>query len=218
MITAKKWVDEHIDELVGKSAKELLDVAKEAGFWSKTKFPAFKRALLKHGIDYDSERDSAYREKLLEKKNVLKEKCKYQVEFFVGASWTRQRFAITLEKEPIWFGRFFEKVYSQAEADTETVRKAIWLANKVAESLGEEAIRLVLTTNAGWVYWANDEDGRGGKAHQLFLSALHKGVFLEVRHISKEENPVHKWIAEKGYKKWSDNDLSSLAEQLAGGP
>jgi hypothetical protein len=211
--TAKQVVEEKKEELQKKTVAELVQFGKESGFDSRAGFSSYKRALRDvAGIDFDA-LNAARRE---EKAQNLAATCKYHVKLYSDAKASYGRFAICDGNgEVVWYGRFFDGEGSeQSEAEMEAAKKAVWLASKIAEALNEKAIVLTLYVDAEWLTWANGTDPKvGGKARTLRESALKHNVSLDVVHVAGAENPADKWTTEKGFKKWSDNNLPALANQ-----
>lgn len=142
---------------------------------------------------------------------------------FVDAKAKHDRFAICdCNGEPIWFGKFFETDCDyngeQSTGEMAAAKKAVWLASKVAESLGEKAIKLTLMVDAQWLTWANaaknfpTDRKTGGKARVLMYAARRLGVDLTVEHVAGKDNPADKYTICAGYKKWSDNNLAALID------
>lgn len=46
------------------------------------------------------------------------------------------------------------------------------------------------------------------------MSAKRFGLILNVEWIPGTQNPADEWTVATGFKKWSDNDLASLAKEI----
>ena len=141
---------------------------------------------------------------------------------FSDAKASKERFAICDKNgNPIWHGRFFENERDfngeQSSGELAAAKKAVWLASKVKEAIGEEDLFLELRVDAEWLTWANevgqeDDQGQGGKARVLGSQAKKFGIELEVVHIPGQENPADQFTTCTGFKKWSDNNLIDLVD------
>lgn len=142
---------------------------------------------------------------------------------FSDAKASKQRFGICDKNgNPVWHGRFFENERDfngeQSSGELAAAKKAVWLASKVKEAIGEDDLFLELRVDAEWLTWANevghkDDQGQGGKARVLGSQAKKFGIKLEVVHISGKENPADEFTTCTGYKKWSDNNLVDLVDE-----
>ena len=190
--------------------KAILSTAKAAGFNSAAGFTAFKKGLktvLK--FDYNAVRNdrvASYVSKLGERSCGL-------ITLYSDASVAHNRFSIcNQDGDEVWYGNFFNAPEHQAEAELEAAKKAIWLAGKVKPT-DEASISLKLFVDAEWLCWANlafdtesisHGDKRGGKALKLAQAAKAAKVFLEVDHISGDENPADRATRSRGWMKWQD--------------
>ena len=207
--SSKEIVAENVESLRKMTVAELVQFGKSNGFDSRAGFAAYKRALSASGINFDA-LNAARREA---KAEALETACKHSLTFYSDAKASAGRFAICAKSgEVVWYGRFFDGEGSeQSQAEMEAAKKAVWLASKVAESLGEAAIALTLKVDAEWLCWANGTDPKvGGKAKALRETAQYLNVALTVEHIAGESNPADRWTTERGFKKWSDNNLAAL--------
>ena len=215
--TAKQIVKEAGDSLKPMTVAELVRFGKESGFDSRAGFASYKKALLSEaGIDFNS----LNAERRTEKAKNLTAACKHQITLYTDAKAKFDRFAICdCNGEVVWYGRFFDndRDYNgeQSSGEMAAAKKAVWLALKVAEALGESAIALNLKVDAEWLTWANGTDPKvGGKAKALREAAQRLNVALTVEHIPGTTNPADAWTIKSGYKKWSDNNLADLAIEL----
>lgn len=152
---------------------------------------------------------------------ALRASVTHEVTLFVDAKARCQRFAICgADSKVLWYGMFFEDDQSfsygdrneQSACECAAARKAIWLASKVKEAVGSPAIRLTLKVDAQWLCTL------AGKATILASDARRFNIELNLEWISGTSNPADAWTTASGFKKWSDNDLASLAlpvQQLA---
>jgi len=216
--TTKSLVEANIEALRAMNHSELFAWSRANGLDSRAGFSAFKKALLASGIDYDALRS----EKRAEQAADREAKATASLIFFCDAKARTDRFAICNAKgEPVWHGRFFsdDRDYNgeQSSGEMAAAKKAVWLASKIKETIGAEAIRLTLKIDAEWLTWANqvgkpnDDGKRGGKARALGELARKFGVVLTVEHIPGIENPADQYTVATGFKKWQDNDLRALA-------
>ena len=185
--------------------------AKANGADSPSGFANFKKALAEIGLDYDAMRAGARAEQAA----APSARATKSVTLYSDAKARTNRFGICdAAGQPLWHGIFFdnEGVDEQSVAEMAAAKKAVWLASKIAEAAGETSIRLTLIVDAEWLCWANSADpARGGKAKALAEAAHKAHVILTVEHIAGIDNPADEWTVAKGFKKWSDNDLKSLA-------
>lgn len=214
-LTAKQNVELNKDLLLTLSQKELTFWGRDNGYDSRAGFSSFKKALLTIGVDYDAlkqQGSQAKREELLSK-------VTHELVLFSDAKAKNDRFGITDQYgDAVWFGKFFESDtdYSgeQSSGELSAAKKAVWFASKVAEAVNG-VVKLTLYVDAEWLCWANEIDGRGGKAKQLSFQAQKLGVVLDVQHVSGKENPADYFTTCSGFKKWSDNNLLNLAKKVA---
>lgn len=213
-MTIKKQVEKDIKELEKYTLAELYNYAKINKFDNRSAFPRFKKALAEFSIFYDQMKQENEKKKAEKLENTLN----YEVVLIVDGAAKHDRFAVCDgEGNPVWHGRFFgDGGYNgeQSSSEIETAKKAIWLTSKIKEALNEDSIRLELNTDAEWLTWANATDGRGGKAKALSSLAKRHNIALEVVHIAGEENPADFYSRTKGFKKWQDNDLKTLATKI----
>lgn len=139
---------------------------------------------------------------------------------YSDAKASADRYAICdKDGHPAWWGRFFEDDYyyrdEQSSGELSAACKAVWLAGKVGEYLGEK-IKLILCVDAEWLCHANRTDGKGGKARRLSSVAKNAGIDLEVRHIPGKNNPADKWT-ERTVRGYDRHNVSKLAKTVEGG-
>ena len=155
----------------------------------------------------------------LPKRKVEKVEAAKEVVLYSDAKAKYDRFGITdADGKPVWYGRFFDndRDYNgeQSSGEMAAAKKAVWLASKIAEKIGE-AVRLRLRVDAQWLCYANGYTGAykesGGKALQLAEAAQRLGVDLIVEWVPGKENPADDYTICKGFQKWQDADLESLA-------
>jgi len=208
-VTAKEFVAENAESLKKMTVAELTKLGCEK-FDSRAGFTAYKKALLTIGIDYNQMRAERREEKVDE----IKTAATKSITLITDA--TAERFAICGESgNPLWFGRFFDgEGGEQSAGELAAAKKAIWLAGKIKESIGESTINLILQTDAEWLTWgeytANNK--QGGKAKVLGEMAVKSGINLKIEHIPGSSNPADFYSRTKGFKKWSENNLSLLAK------
>jgi len=215
--TAKQVVAEGSEKVKGMTVADLVRFGKESGFDSRAGFASYKKALLEvAGVNFDEL--NATRRQI--KAEELKGNCNHRVTFFSDAKASHDRFAICgADREVVWYGRFFDndRDYNgeQSTGEMAAAKKAVWLASKVAEAIGESAIMLTLIVDAEWLCWANSTNPKvGGKSKALREAAQRLNVDLTVQHINGTSNPADSWTTGRGFKKWSDNDLVALAEPI----
>lgn len=215
--TAKQVVAEATVRVKGMTVAELVNFGKESGFDSRAGFASYKKALLEvAGVDFNS-LNAARREAKAEE---LETACNHRVTLFSDAKASHDRFAICgSDREVVWYGKFFDndRDYNgeQSTGEMAAAKKAVWLASKIAEALGERAVALTLIVDAEWLCWANGTNPKvGGKAKALREAAQRLNVALTVQHINGTSNPADSWTTSRGFKKWSDNDLAALAEPI----
>lgn len=192
--------------LTGMNHGQLFQWSRENGLDSRAGFSGFKKALLAIGIDYDAMRD-AHREA---KAEALTSACAHEVTLYSDAKARCERFAICDRNgEVVWYGRFFDGEGSeQSAAELESAKKAIWLASKVRESLGHQAVKLTLIVDAQWLC------SLSGKAAVLAENARKMSIDLNMEWSAGTSNPADKWTVANGYRKWSESPLSDLAKPI----
>lgn len=214
MTTIGQKVNEAIDHLRTLDQPGLTAWAKSNSMDSRAGFSQFKKALLANGINYDALRSA----RLQEKREAIRAAVTHEVTLFSDAKASLSRFAIVSEnREPVWFGRFFDDDRDfngeQSSGEMAAAKKAVWLASKIAQTVGG-VVKLHLKVDAEWLVWANATDGSGGKAVALRAHAEKLGVALFVEHIPGTDNPADQYTVCDGYKKWQDTDLSALARAV----
>lgn len=186
---------------------QLREWAVANGMDSRSGFSAFKKALKEIGLDYDAIRSGIQAAAADE----LSSRCRHEVTLITDAKARCSRFAICGgDGAVVWYGRFFDGEGSeQSAAELETAKKAIWLAGKVREQLGEAAIRLTLKVDAQWLTTLS------GKAAVLASKASQANIDLVMEWIPGASNPADKWTVASGYKKWQETPLATLAQPIA---
>lgn len=177
---------------------------------NRSAFPKFKDALLSIGIDYELIRSGI----ATQKHEELVSKITHEITLFSDAKCSAGRYGICdRDGNVVWYGRFFDNddAGEQSRAELCAAEKAVWLASKVKEALGADAIRLNLIVDAQWLCYQNHG---GQKGYVLTQKAKKHNIDLYVEWIAGTENPADKWTTADGYKKWNENDLQSLAKQL----
>lgn len=215
----REIVGQNIDELRNMTThKELFDWAKAHGIDSAAGFASFKKSLLVGGIDYEALRAGVNKEHAA----AGAASATHVVTLYSDAKAKFDRFGITdANGNPVWFGKFFDddRDYNgeQSSGEMAAAKKAVWLASKVKDAIGAQAIRLELFVDAEWLCYANNVEAgeaSGGKARALAYAAQRLGVVLNVNWIQGTENPADKFTTCAGFKKWQDTDLASLAKPV----
>ncbi|WP_421977151.1 ArdC family protein [Roseivirga seohaensis] len=176
---------------------------------NRSAFPKFKKALLEIGVDYEKLRGGERKAQADE----IQKSVTHEVTFYSDAKASAGRYGITDEDgEPLWHGRFFgDEGNEQSDAELDAAKKAIWLANKVKETIGADAIRLNLYIDAQWLTYQDHPKQKGFALKRL---ADKYRIDLNTEWIPGKQNPADKWTVATGYKKWSDNNLRDLATPL----
>lgn len=186
---------------------QLREWALSNGMDNRSAFPKFKIALLEIGMDYDQIKTGIANVNAEE----MESQITHQVTFYSDAKCSAGRFGICDQNgEVLWHGRFFETddAGEQSRSELCAALKAVWLASKVKEAIGATAIALTLIIDAQWLTY---QDHAGQKGYKLTQLARKHNIKLSVEWISGKNNPADEWTVASGYKKWSDNDLASLA-------
>lgn len=215
-MTIKDKVQAAASELRAMDQPALTSWARGNGMDSRAGFAAFKKALLTIGVDYNALRAARYEAR----QGAMAAAAEASLTLYSDAKARTDRFAICDKSgAPVWYGRFFESDQDyngeQSSGELAAAKKAIWLARKVREEIGAQAIKLVLKTDAEWLCWANEvgRGGRGGgKAREIGELALRYNVVLNVEHIPGECNPADKYTVMSGYQKWEAVELRSLLD------
>jgi hypothetical protein len=213
--TVKETVTEHKEAaLACKSAPELKTFIESIGCATKARWNKAVTAIKEvGGLDYYAARGEARASSASE----LRSQVTHETTLIIDAKARCQHFAICDERGSIlWHGRFFDddKSFSygdrneQSATECATARKAIWLASKIKEAVGALAFHLTLKVDAQWLC------SLAGKAAILASDARRFNIDLNVEWIPGIENPADKWTTASGYKKWSENNLASLASKL----
>lgn len=200
--TIKKRVEESAADLRGMDRAQLRQWAILHGLDTSSGFTRFKAALRELKIlDWEADRADQARN--------VSPNATHRVTLFSDARHSHDRFAITDRSgKPLWFGRFFETVENQAMAELEAAKKSIWLSGQIREAIGAAVIRLDLKVDAKWL------TTRRGKAAVLNSLAGRAAVDLRIQWIPGVSNPADPFTVGAGYKKWSDNDLAALGEEI----
>ena len=194
------------------SHTELRNWALSNGMDNRSAFPKFKDALKGIGVDYESIRSGVRKQQQLN----LVSKIKHQVTLYVDAKASHNRFGITDEDgNVLWYGKFFDNDQDyngeQSSGELAAAKKAVWLASKIKEAVGDDAIKLILFVDAQWLTY---QDHPGQKGYALTQISKKYDIDLNVEWIPGTDNPADKWTVSSGYKKWSDNDIASLAKPV----
>lgn len=214
--TIAKTVLANITALKALDAGGLFRASRQLGYDNRVAFPRFKKALLDAGVDFVAMRA----EKAEGRVASLKARSSYQITMFTDAKASKQRFAVCGENgQPLWFGRFFDNDVDfngeQSTGEMAAAKKAVWLASKIREAVGGDAIVLNLFVDAKWLTYANavfEGSPKGGSARELGLMAMKYNILLRVRHIPGRDNPADKYTVATGYRRWNENDLKLLAK------
>jgi len=131
--------------------------------------------------------------------------CIPSIELYSDAKASTGRFGICgANGEPVWYGRFFEDdtdfTGEQSSGELSAARKAVWVASKAGSS-----VHLRLWVDAQWLTTLS------GKAAVLAKDAQRLGIDLEIRWVRGSRNPADRLTTERGYQRWQDADLPSLA-------
>ena len=147
----------------------------------------------------------------------LQKSIKYSLTLYCDAKASAGRYGICdKDGNVVWHGRFFEEddAGEQSRAELSAAKKAVWFASKVKESLEQNALMLNLFVDAEWLTY---QDHGGQKGYVLTQIARKYNIKLNVSWIPGVENPADEWTTASGFKKWSDNDLTKLAEPIIEG-
>lgn len=194
-----------------KTHTELRNWAIKQGFDNRSAFPKFKTALNSIGLDYDQIKTGVHSS---EKEN-LEQKITHSVTLYCDAKASRGKYGITdADGNVVWYGKFFDtdEYAEQSDAELSAAKKAVWLASKVKEAIGADAIELNLIIDAQWLTY---QTHGGQKGYALSVLARKYNIKLNVEWISGKENPADKWTTENGFKKWQDNNLKDLAMPIS---
>lgn len=214
-LTVKQTVEANRDEfLAAKTSAELKALFSKHGLATQHRWSKAVAAVIEiGGLDYYVARDGAHKATADE----LSASVTHEVELYVDAKARCQRFGITDSAGAVlWHGIFFDDDRSfsygdrneQSACECAAARKAIWLASKIAESAGTKAIRLTLNVDANWLVTL------AGKASILASDARRFNIELKMQWVEGVRNPADQWTTASGFKKWSDNDLASLASPV----
>lgn len=215
-LTVKQIVEQNREAaLAAKTSLEIKAFIESIGCGTKQRWNKAVAAIIEiGGVDYYAARG----EQRAATMETLRASVTHQVTLFVDAKARCQRFAICdVKGNVVWHGRFFDEDQSfsyghrneQSACECAAARKAIWLASKIKEAVSSPAIQLILNVDAQWLTTG------AGKASVLQSDARRFNIELELNWIQGTSNPADKWTTASDYKKWSDNDLSQLAERRA---
>lgn len=206
-LTIRQKVDASLETLRAcPDHRALREWAIQNGIDSRAAFPKFKDALLEHGIDYEAMRDS--RNADLEAARAAK--ITHHLTLVTDAKASHRRFAIcNQDGAVVWYGRFFDDDRDfngeQSSGELACAKKAVWLAGKVKEQLGAEALRLTLQVDAQWLCF---QDHSKQKGFILTEMARRANIELHVKWIAGSTNPADRWTTASGYQKY---DVAAVA-------
>ncbi|MEU2004516.1 hypothetical protein ACH47B_26295 [Rhodococcus sp. NPDC019627] len=199
------------EELRGSDTAALRTWASSKKLLSRSMWPKVKRELYKQlDIDYDTQRET---ENATRRQAVAAAATTAPLVELYAAGDERGAFAVLPGPavhagndadiaEAAWYGTFHEKdtIYrdgDQDSADNSAAGKAVFLAGKVRESQGIDAVRLLL-------HISNPNlDG-----DRLAGTAAKAGVALELD--ITETNPAYEYCERPGYQAWQAIRLSDL--------
>lgn len=181
-------------------------------------FGCFKRGLMRIGVDYDSLREAATAERD-EQMHQRAEELTADNDLPTVLLWSaaieddetgRGAFAVVAEDScVIWYGGFsrFDRTRVAGDivsAETSAAEKCVFVASKAIEAAGEEAGRVIITTNCPDVEESHLR--RYGAGYNIAVDLIVDGD--DERAVTMATQP--------GWKKWSDptNDLASLVEAV----
>lgn len=205
MSTIKERVGTDKEALAGADRPALVTWANEHGVTNRSAWGRYKRALKEVvGVDFDAMRQA---DKEAQRQATAAAATRRLV-LYSDAKASAGRYAICgPDGEPAWHGRFFDGDRDfdgeQSSGEMAAAKKAVWLASKVSERLGEP-VALELRVDAEWLCWATSTDGRGGKALGLGRAADRLGIALNVVHVPGTENPADRYTVGRGYLRWQD--------------
>lgn len=209
-------VEEHAERVKAfKSTQEIKAFIEEIGCKTQQRWGKAIAAIIEiGGPDYYALRG----ETRAATAEALRSSVTHEVELFVDAKARCQRFAICGPDQKVaWFGIFFEDDQSfsygdrneQSACECAAARKAIWFASKIKEATGAAAIRLTLNVDANWLCTL------AGKASILATDARRFNIELNMNWISGTSNPADQFTTASGFKKWSDNNLTAMAQPIS---
>ena len=211
---ADEW--DHVAGLVSQHDAELKECATPREFFqwaqdhklaTKTKFPKFKTELRKQlGVDYDELREKTRaeaNERAQREVAELTEKAEDGPRIILTAAGDAEvnSYAVCYGGKVAWYGEFFpdDKGYSQGDqtsADTEAMKKAVWLAAKAKEELGLDTLMLEL-------HILNHEVPTPTRA------CAKAGLGLDF-HIDDTAEIALEWARENGFQSWREVALKDL--------
>lgn len=214
MTTIKDRVETDKEALAGADRPALVAWAEQHGVTNRSAWGRYKQALREVlDVDFDALRRADKEAKRL----ATAAAATRRLTLYSDAKASAGRYGVCgPDGEPVWHGRFFDNDRDfdgeQSSGEMAAAKKAVWLASKVSERLGEP-IALELRVDAEWLCWATSTDGRGGKALELGWAADRLGVALDVVHIPGTENPADRYTVTKGYLRWQDT-IDALIEHV----
>lgn len=195
------------------TTQELREWAVTNGMDNRSAFPKFKNALKEIGIDYDGIK----RQSETAKKEQKEADANYEISLYSDYKLSTNKFAITDENgKPLWYGVDFDNPTAQTEGELNAAKKAIWLAQKIAELKGEKGVKLNLYVDAQWLVFQSSSKQKG---YELKRLADRYNVSLNTTWIPGKDNPADEYTTASDYLKWSDNsseDLFALLETKTG--
>lgn len=186
------------------TASELRKWASENTLMTRSQWPKVKRELYKQfDVDYDALRECEQRERT---EALAAAAATAPVVSLSAAGDERGSFAVVGEADTsdvAWYGSFHkdDRVFrpgDQHSADEASSGKAVFLASKVREHLGADAIRLHLRVSS--------ERIDGVKLAEL---AAKKQVILDLE-VIPTGNPAEQWCLEPGFGEWRAIRLADL--------
>ena len=108
----------------------------------------------------------------------------------------------------LWYGRLFDEILEQSSGELEAAQNACWLARKIGDAAGAEGIALTLFVDAEYLTYQEHPKQKGFRLTEFCNK---NRISLNILHVPGTENPADKWTTERGFKKWSDNNLAELA-------
>lgn len=174
--TVKEIVIENQEILKNlKTPKEFYEFAIENNLDKRTKFPHFKKSLLKElNIDYAGLKI----QKKEEFENDLKNQIKQEISLTTDAWGKYARYAIARPEdgEPISYGKFYQySSLEQSEAELEAAKYAIGVVAKMMKDNNIPALKLNLTVDAQWLLHQDKYRNKGSELKRLANS---KKIFL----------------------------------------
>jgi len=190
-------------ELTQMTYPQLVEWGKER--WnSQAGFSTYKRALKASGINIDLMAINHRQDKA----DALAAKATHHITLIVDGYAKYSRFAVCDgQGVPLWYGKNFDGHDHQADAERDAAEKAVWLAGKIREAKGADAITLTLKTDAQFLTYSHDPKNPGSL---LKAKAAKLGVALSLEWIPSDQNPADPYTRAQGFKKWQENDLTTV--------